>query len=180
MTEGIDRQIAALTKKSRFNPISAAIVEATPSPNWRVKYVLPVTGIAAIYGASASGKSFVDLELAAAIAEGSPFFGYAAKPAAVLYVADGPAKVCAAMLESKDVAAVIFHSPGFLVGIHADTHSKLRYEAAERWAPEAYKRMTDSVALRELAPKFDKAAASVRNSFYNPTVAAKASTRVRI
>ncbi len=86
MTEVIDRQIAALAKKARFNPISAAIVEATPSPNWRVKYVLPVTGIAAIYGASASGKSFVGLELAAAIAEGSPFFGYAAKPVAVLYV----------------------------------------------------------------------------------------------
>lgn len=93
---------------------------------------------------------------------------------------DGPANVRAAMLASKDVAAVIFHSPGFLVGINADTHSKLRYEAAERWVPEAYKRMTDSVALRELAPKFDKAAASVRNSFYNPAVAAKASTRVQI
>ncbi len=64
--------------------------------------------------------------------------------------------------------------------INAETHSKLRYEAAERWVPEAYKRMTDSVALRELAPKFDKAAASVRNSFYNPSVAAKASTRVQI
>ncbi len=93
---------------------------------------------------------------------------------------DGPANVRAAMLASKDVAAVIFHSPGFLVGINADTHSKLRYEAAEKWAPEAYKRMTDSVALRELAPKFDKAINSVRTSFYNPTMAAKASTRVRI
>lgn len=94
--------------------------------------------------------------------------------------ADGPANVRAAMLASKDVAAVIYHSPSFLVGINADTHSKLRYEATERWVPEAYKRMTDSVALRELAPKFDKAAASVRNSFYNPTVASKASTRVQI
>lgn len=40
--------------------------------------------------------------------------------------------------------------------------------------------MTDSIALRELAPKFDKAIGSVRTSFYNPTLAAKASTRVRI
>lgn len=93
---------------------------------------------------------------------------------------DGPAKVRAAMLESKDVAAVIFHSPGFLVGINPETHSKLRDEAAEKSVPEAYKRMTDSVWLRELAPKFDKAAASVRNSFYNPSLAAKASTRVQI
>lgn len=94
--------------------------------------------------------------------------------------ADGPSKIRAAMLESKDVAAVIFHSPGFLVEINGETHSKLRYEAAERWVPEAYKRMTDSVALRELAPKFDKAINSVRSSFYNPALAAKASTRVQI
>lgn len=94
--------------------------------------------------------------------------------------ADGPAKVRAAMLESKDVAAVIFHSPGFLVGINAETHSKLRYDATDHWAPDAYKRMTDSIALWELAPKFDKAIGSVRNSFYNPALAAKASTRVRI
>jgi hypothetical protein len=66
------------------------------------------------------------------------------------------------------------------VGINADTHSKLRYEATKRWVPEAYKRMTDSVAFRELAPKFDKAAASARNSFYNPALASKASTRVQI
>lgn len=71
--------------------------------------------------------------------------------------ADGPAKVRAAMLESKDVAAVIVHSSSFLVGINAETYSKLRYDATERWVPDAYKRMADSIALRELAPKFDKA-----------------------
>lgn len=40
--------------------------------------------------------------------------------------------------------------------------------------------MTHSIVLRELAPKFDKAIGSVRNSFYNPALAAKASTRVQI
>lgn len=93
--------------------------------------------------------------------------------------ADGPSKIRAAMLESKDVAAVIFHSPGFLVGINPETHTKLRFEATEKWLPDAYKRMTGSIALSELAPKFAKAANSVRNSFYNPTLAAKASTRVQ-
>jgi len=39
--------------------------------------------------------------------------------------------------------------------------------------------MTGSIAHSELAPKFAKAANSVRNSFYNPTLAAKASTRVQ-
>jgi hypothetical protein len=40
--------------------------------------------------------------------------------------------------------------------------------------------MSNRVALRELAPKFDKAAVSVRNSFYNPSLAAKASTPVQL
>lgn len=93
---------------------------------------------------------------------------------------DGPSKIRAAMLESKDVAAVIYHSPGFLVGINPETHSKLRFEATERWVPDAYKRMTDSIALRELAPKFEKAIGSVRNSFYNSALAAKAKLRVQL
>ena len=41
-------------------------------------------------------------------------------------------KVRAAMLESNDVAAVIFHSRGLLVGLNAKTHSKLRYDTMER------------------------------------------------
>ncbi|MBN9462123.1 MAG: hypothetical protein J0H00_12980 [Burkholderiales bacterium] len=93
---------------------------------------------------------------------------------------DGPVKVRAAMLESKDVAAVIYHSPGFLVGLNDATHSKLRFEATERWVPDAYKRMTDSIALSELTPKFIKAIGSIRASFYNPTLAAKAKLRVQI
>ncbi len=84
------------------------------------------------------------------------------------------------MLASKDVAAVIFHSPSFLLGINADTHSKLRYEATEKFVTKAYRCMPDSVVLHEPAPKFDKAIGSVRNSFYTPMLAAKALTRVQI
>ena len=94
--------------------------------------------------------------------------------------ADGMPKIRAAMLESKDVATVIFHSPGFLVGISNETHIKMRFDATERWLPDAYKRMTDSIALRELAPKYDKAINSVRSSFYNGAIAAQASKRVEI
>lgn len=86
MTEVIDRQVAALAKKPRFTPLSAAMLEAMPSLNWRIKGVFPAEGVAAIYGASASGKSFFGFEMAAAIAEGSPFFGHATTPTAALYV----------------------------------------------------------------------------------------------
>lgn len=83
-----------------------------------------------------------------------------------------------AMLESKDVAAVIFHPPSFIVGFNAETHSKLCYDAMERCGSNVHKRMTDSITLRELALKFDKTIGSVCRSIYNPMLAAKSSMRV--
>lgn len=86
MTEVIERQVAAAGKKNRFSPLSAASLEALPPQQWRIKGVLPAVGVAAIYGPSASGKSFLAGAFAAAIAEGSPIFEHATKPVAVLYV----------------------------------------------------------------------------------------------
>jgi len=93
---------------------------------------------------------------------------------------DGLSKIRAAMLEDKDVAAVIFHSPAFLVGINKDTRSKMLFEVTQRWLPDAYKQMTGSIALRDLAPKYDRVINSVRASFYNPAIAAQAARRVEI
>ncbi|MBI0132767.1 hypothetical protein [Snodgrassella sp. W8132] len=61
------------------------------------------------------------------------------------------------MLESKDVAAVIFHPPSFIVGFNAETRSKLCYDTMERWVSDVHKRMTDSIALGEFIPKVNKA-----------------------
>lgn len=93
---------------------------------------------------------------------------------------DGPTKIRIAMKESKDVAVVIFHSPSFLVGINPQTHTTLRLQLTEHWVPGAYKQMTDSNSLRQLAPKYDKAMGNIRSSAYNPAIAAKASTRVQV
>lgn len=92
---------------------------------------------------------------------------------------DGLLKVRQAM-EDKDVAAVVFHSPSFLLNIAPENHMKLRFEATERHAPAAYKMMTDSVALRDLPAKYDKAINSVRSSFYNGTLAERAKLRVEV
>ena len=92
---------------------------------------------------------------------------------------EGLMKIRQAM-EDKAVAAVVFHSPSFLLDIAPENHTKLRFEATERHVPAAYKMMTDSVALRELPAKYDKAINSVRTSFYNPALAAKAKLRVEV
>ena len=92
---------------------------------------------------------------------------------------EGLMKIRQAM-EDKAVAAVVFHSPSFLLDIAPENHTKLRFEATERHVPAAYKMMTDSVALRELPAKYEKTISAVRGSFYLPTVAAQASKRVQV
>ena len=47
-----------------------------PSIAWRVKDVLPTKGLASIFGASGSGKSFLVIDLIAAIVMGEPWFGH--------------------------------------------------------------------------------------------------------
>lgn len=70
----------------RFKLLGGADVLTQPPPVWRVRGVLPAQGLASVYGASASGKSFLVLDLAAAIAEGRDWFGYRVKPCPVVLV----------------------------------------------------------------------------------------------
>lgn len=53
---------------------------------WRVKGVLPTQGLAQIYGDSRAGKSFLVLDMAAAIVEGETWFGHRVTEAPVVYV----------------------------------------------------------------------------------------------
>ncbi|MEY3978761.1 MAG: hypothetical protein RLZZ375_190 [Pseudomonadota bacterium] len=53
---------------------------------WRLKHVLPATGIAAIYGPSGSGKSFITVDLGGAISHGRPWFGIKTHQTTVIYV----------------------------------------------------------------------------------------------
>ena len=66
---------------------SSASVAATPLPLWRIKGILPIQGLATIYGPSTSGKSFLAIDIAAAIAFGNDWFGHRVKKCPVLYVA---------------------------------------------------------------------------------------------
>jgi len=71
----------------RFRLLAPFELAALPPVRWRVRGVLPEEGIAALYGPSGSGKSFLALDLLAAVAAGRPWFGRRVKPAPVLYVA---------------------------------------------------------------------------------------------
>ena len=67
---------------------SRSELAARPDPKWVVHNILPETGIAAIYGAPSSGKTFVALDLANHISLGkSAWFGHKVKTSPVVYVA---------------------------------------------------------------------------------------------
>ncbi len=60
---------------------------ATIQPiQWRLKHVLPATGLAAIFGPSGSGKTFLTTDLGNAISHGNPWFGIRTYQAPVVYV----------------------------------------------------------------------------------------------
>lgn len=70
-----------------YNPLSSKSVADMPVPPWRIKGILPTQGLAAIYGQSTAGKSFLAIDIAAAIAFGNTWFGHRVRKAPVLYIA---------------------------------------------------------------------------------------------
>ena len=71
----------------RFKLLTDDDLAKLPPQQWRVKKVLPETGLAAVFGASGSGKSFAVIDLTQSIAAGRDWFGYKSKPCNVLYCA---------------------------------------------------------------------------------------------
>lgn len=58
-----------------------------PPQRWLVRGVIPADGLISMYGPSGSGKSFLALDLCAAIAGDEEWFGYRVTAAPVVYVA---------------------------------------------------------------------------------------------
>jgi KaiC/GvpD/RAD55 family RecA-like ATPase len=74
------------TPAMRYRLLSAAELMDVPPLQWLVRGVLPSAGLASIFGASGSGKSFLALDLCTAIATGAVWFGCRVKAAPVAYL----------------------------------------------------------------------------------------------
>lgn len=70
----------------RYKLVPAHQLTNLPAVKWQIKKILPARDVCAIYGAPGAGKSFMALDMAAAIAEGRDWMGYRTKPAIVVYV----------------------------------------------------------------------------------------------
>ena len=93
---------------------------------------------------------------------------------------EGMLQVKKAMVDNDDVAAVLWHSPSFLVGLAPSVHEGLRLEALQSRKPELYANLSNSVGLAKLAGKYEAAIRKVAPSFYTPSLAEQASKRVEI
>lgn len=93
---------------------------------------------------------------------------------------EGLLQVKQAMADNDDVAAVLWHSPSFLVGLAPNVHEGLRLEALQSRKPELYANLSNSVGLAKLAGKYEAAIRKVASSFYTPSLAEQASKRVEI
>ena len=70
----------------RFPLLSAADLLALPPLRWRVRGILPSEGLAALYGPPGCGKSFLAIDMLAAIADGRTWFDHATTAAPCVYV----------------------------------------------------------------------------------------------
>jgi putative DNA primase/helicase len=94
LRDGLDALQAMLEAASeppkpepRYKLLGSADIAALPALAWRVRGVLPAVGLAGLYGPSASGKSFLGFDMAAAIADGSRWFNCRVEAAPVVYAA---------------------------------------------------------------------------------------------
>lgn len=70
----------------RFSFTKASAYAALPTLPSRIKGLLPESGLASVFGPSGSGKSFLILDMLAALAAGSNWFGFKVRPCPVIYV----------------------------------------------------------------------------------------------
>lgn len=74
-------------KPSRWRFLSIDELEALPPPRWLIPGMLTEGSLAAIYGAPESGKSFLAVDMAMAIASGLDWHGREVMPGGALYIA---------------------------------------------------------------------------------------------
>ncbi len=70
----------------KFPIVSATERMQRPSTDWRIKGILPRTGIGVLFGASGSGKSFISLDLALSVARRRKWRGRKVEQGLVLYI----------------------------------------------------------------------------------------------
>lgn len=87
LAELLDNARSFKPELPRYRLLTGADLRDMPPLAWRIRGVLPAQGLAALYGPSTSGKSFLAFDMAAAVARGRAWFAHRVAPAPVVYLA---------------------------------------------------------------------------------------------
>lgn len=93
---------------------------------------------------------------------------------------EGMANIKKQAMSNSDVAAVVWHSPDFLLNITPSVSGELRFEVLAKHYPNTYADLSNGVMLGELPKKYANAVRDVRRFFYNPALAEKIALRVEV
>lgn len=101
-------------RKVVYRPMSVADLVAAPPPAWLIRDLLPAEGLCVLYGEPGSGKSFLVLDLLAAIARGEPWAGQRVRQGPAVYVG------LEAQINARVAAYLQHHGlrPADLAGLH--------------------------------------------------------------
>jgi len=84
---GWQNQPLPAATNNKYKLLTGNDLRAFPPVQWRLKGILPYEGLAAMYGPSASGKSFLGFDAGVAISQGVDWFGIRTTNSTVVYVA---------------------------------------------------------------------------------------------
>lgn len=87
MQMGWQTQVFSTSTNNKYKLLTGNDLHALPPVRWRLKGILPYEGLAAIYGPSGSGKSFLGFTLGVVISQGTDWFGIRTTKSTVVYVA---------------------------------------------------------------------------------------------
>ncbi len=151
---------AAKAAPQRFNIMSASALAALPSPPWLVKGVLPRRGVGAIYGPPSSGKTFLTLDLCAAVSGGCDWFNLRTTQVPVLYLGlegeDGLSKRVRAYQKAKGDCQARFVTAPLDVRIASDRRELVKAAIAA----DCIDGLLIVDTLNRAAPGFDENAAA--------------------
>ena len=82
-----NQAVIAASTGNKYKLLTGSDLRSLPPVQWRLKGILPYEGLAALFGPSASGKSFLIFDLGVAISEGVDWFGIRTSKSAVIYLA---------------------------------------------------------------------------------------------
>lgn len=95
-------------------------------------------------------------------------------------IPEGISNIRTQMMKNEELAAVVWHSPNFLLNIPSSVHDTLRYEGLNKHHPDVYSDISKGMVMSDMQSKYQKVIFNVKRFYYNPALADKAALRVEV